>query len=183
MGCILELCRWQSVQFADYNQLYSLNNLDDGGATLQDTLQELRTADPSTGRPAVTVAWNPTADADEAFYNFAGGALPSWPSSDYKIERLDAGSAIAQLNGPRIGGDMVYTVAFNSGEDFDIRDPVPVFTEAETIHDGFPHGFEVMMCGPTGGRKVMIRLVLAADSSSARLVSRENIVLINARDY
>ena len=40
-----------------------------------------------------------------------------------------------------------------------------------------------MMVGPTGGRQVFVRLVLAADSDRAKLVFRENLVLIGARDY
>jgi hypothetical protein len=78
---------------------------------------------------------------------------------------------------------MTYSVAYNTGPGFDLGDTVPVFGTADTVDDGFLHGFEVMMGGPTGGRRVLVRLVLAADSGSARLVSRENVVLINARDY
>ena len=67
--------------------------------------------------------------------------------------------------------------------DISICDTVPAFATVDTTNDGFPHGFEVMIGGPTGGRRVLIRLVLAADSGHARLISRENVVLINARDY
>ncbi len=70
-----------------------------------------------------------------------------------------------------------------AGPDLTHIDTVPAFATVDTTNDGFPHGFEVMIGGPTGGRRVMIRLVLAADSGHARLISRENVVLINARDY
>lgn len=182
-GNILELTRWESVYFADYNQLVRLEDFDDGGAIQLSTLQALRVEDTATGRPAVTMAWNPDEDADAAFFSFAGGSLASSADSSYEIEMDSATQAIRNLNSPRIGGDMVYSVAFNTGTDFDLGDTVPVFATADATADGFPHGFEVMMGGPTGGRRVLIRLVLAADSGSARLVSRENMVLINARDY
>jgi hypothetical protein len=182
-GNILELIRWESAVFADYNQLLRLSDFDDGGAILLATLQALKVEDTAAGRPAVDMAWNPDEDAGSAFYSFAGGALAGSPDSGYKIGQHDAGQAISQLNAPRIGGDMVYSVAFNTCENFDLGDTVPVFATADATADGFPHGFEVMMGGPTGGRRVLVRLVLAADSGSARLVSRENVVLINARDY
>jgi hypothetical protein len=180
---ILELYRWQSVPFADYNQLNQLNELGDSGATLSATLTALRTADPASGRPAVEVAWNPDEDADDAFYEFSGGSLPASPNGSYEIAMEDGSIAIRNLNAPRIGGDMIYSVAYNTDPDFELSDQVPVFAEASHNQDGFPHGFEVMIGGPTGGRRVMIRLVLAADAGHARLVSRENVVLINARDY
>jgi|GEM_PF-983092 len=180
---ILDLYRWTSVWFADYNQLYQLNNLDDGGATLSSTLTALKAADAATERPAISMAWSPDEDMDEAFYSFASGSLSSSPDGSYEIERDTVASAIEHLNSPRIGGKMVYSVAFNTGQNFDLGDTVPAFATADTSDDGFPHGFEVMMGGPTGGRRVMIRLVLAADAGSARMVSRENVVLINARDY
>jgi len=182
-GNILELIRWESVVFADYNQLVQLDNFDDGGAIQLATLQALQVEDTTVGRPAVTVAWNPDEDANGAFFSFGGGSLSNLADSSYKIEKLDASLAITQLNAPRIGGDMIYSVAFNTSETFELGDTVPVFATADVTNDGFPHGFEVMMGGPTGGRRVLVRLVLAADSGSARLVSRENIVLINARDY
>ena len=182
-GNILELTRWESVYFADYNQLVQLNNFDDGGAIQSAALQALNVEDAATGRPALTMAWNPDEDVDDAFFSFAGGSLASSADSSYEIEMESATQAIRNLNSPRIGGEMVYSVAFNTSDTFDLGDTVPVFAAADVANDGFPHGFEVMMGGPTGGRRVLIRLVLAADSGSARLVSRENIVLINARDY
>ena len=124
-GSILQLCRWQSVLFADYNQLQRLNNFDDGGVILTATLQELKVADASTDRPAVTVAWNPDEDADAAFHNFAGGSLSSTPTGDYDIEVLNSTPAIANLDAPRIGGEMVYSVAFNPSAQFDLIDTVP----------------------------------------------------------
>lgn len=182
-GNILDLYRWTSVWFADYNQLYQLNDFGDGGAILSATLTALKLADSTTGRPAIDMAWAPDEDVDEAFYSFSSGSLASSPDSGYTIARDEATSAIKKLNSPRIGGKMVYSVAFNTGQNFDLGDPVPVFATADATDDGYPHGFEVMMGGPTGGRRVMLRLVLAADAGSARLVSRENVVLINARDY
>ncbi len=182
-GCILDLYRWESVVFADYNQLVRLNDYDDAGATLSAALGALATADPSTDRPAVTMAWNPDEDADSAFFSFASGSMATAPSTGYAVEMFDASPAISNMHEPRIGGKMVYSVAFNTSADFDLGDTVPAFGTADTNQDGFPHGFEVMMGGPTGGRKVLVRLVLAADSGNARLVSRENVVLINARDY
>jgi len=186
IGCqseILELTRWESVIFADYNQLYRLNDLGDSGAILASTLQALNNEDTSTGRPAVDMAWNPDEDADSAFYSFSGGSLSGSPNGSYEIAMADSSTAIRNLNSPRIGGDMVYSVAYNTGTGFDLSDTVPAFGTADLTNDGFPHGFEVMMGGPTGGRRVLVRLVLAADSGHARLVSRENVVLINARDY
>lgn len=180
----LDLYRWESVQYADYSQLRALLNRDDEGATLSSALSALQTEDAATGRPAITVAWDPGEEVDAAFYDFEGSSsLPESPDSTHEPNMASVSSALPRLSGPRIGGKMEYTVAFNSSESFDIGDAVPQFATADTSGDGFPNGFEVMMAGPTGGRKVFIRLVLAADSGHARLVSRENVVLVNARDY
>jgi len=181
---ILEVEYWESIQFADYNQLTRLLYRDDEGVALAAALSGLQTEDTDTGRPVITMAWDPDADADEAFYNYSGSStLPESPDSSYQIEMASIQPAITHLTTTRIGGKMPYTVAFNSGESFDIGHPVPVFATADTAGDGFPNGMEVMLAGPTGGRKIFIRLVLAADCGSARVTSRENVVLINARDY
>jgi hypothetical protein len=182
MGRTLDIQHWQSVQFADYDQLKLLEN--NGSGSVATVLAGLQTADPAAEREAITYAWAPAKPADAAFYDINGkSSLPDAPDSSYEIAMGTIAPAIANLHQARIGGDMPYTVAFNSGEDFPINEPVPLFATASQTGSGFPHGLETMIAGPSGGRRVFIRLVLAADNGGGSLAAQENIVLINAMDF
>lgn len=180
----LDILHWQSVQFADYDQLKLLENHDSSGTALTAVLGGLQTADPAAEREAITYAWSPAKPVDAAFYDINGKtSLPEAPNGTYDIALGSIQPAISNLNGARIGGDMPYTVAFNSGESFPINESVPLFATASDTGDGFPHGLETMIAGPSGGRRIFIRLVLAADNGGGNLAAQENIVLINAMDF
>jgi hypothetical protein len=184
MGRTIDITHWQSVQFANYDQLKRLENHDESGAILATVLGALQTADPSTEREAITYAWAPSKAADAAFYDIDGSSsLPAGPDETYDIATGLVEPAIANLNSVRIGGDMPYTVAFNSGDSFPIRETVPLFATASASGDGFPNGLETMIAGPSGGRRVFIRLVLVADNGGGSLAAQENMVLINAMDF
>lgn len=183
-GRTIDISHWQSVQFADYDQLKLLENHDENGAILAAVLGGLQTADPAAEREAITYAWRPAKPADMAFYDIDGSSsLPDSPDGAYAIATGMIEPAIANLNSARIGGDMPYTVAFNSGDSFPIKEPVPLFATANQSGDGFPNGLETMIAGPSGGRRVFIRLVLAADNGGGSLAAQENVVLINAMDF
>jgi hypothetical protein len=180
----LDIMHWQSIQFANYDQLKLLENHDTSGAALAAALSGLQAADPATEREAITYAWAPARPVGRAFYDISGAtSLPDDPDSTYTIVMGSIREAIANLNEVRIGGDMPYTVAFNSGENFPINEPVPLFATANDTGDGFPNGLETMIAGPSGGRKVFIRLVLVADNGGGSLAAQENVVLINAMDF
>lgn len=69
-------------------------------------------------------------------------------------------------------------IAFNSGASFAIRNPVPVFAQ---VNNDFPGGLEIAVTGANTGRKIFMRLVMAAQSG-AGLLSYEHISMTTARD-
>jgi hypothetical protein len=50
------------------------------------------------------------------------------------------------------------------------------------MNDGFPHGFEVQLIGPSGARKLLVRLAMVKEGSS-RLIGKEFKAILTTRDY
>ncbi len=80
------------------------------------------------------------------------------------------------------GGDTRYAVAFNAVAHYPIQDVVPAYGSARSSGAGFPNGFEAMVVGPTGGRKILIRLVMVAEGYGGRY-SMANTVIASSRNF
>jgi hypothetical protein len=50
------------------------------------------------------------------------------------------------------------------------------------LNDGFPHGFEVQIIGPSGARKMLLRLALCKEGSS-RLIGKDFKAILTTRDF
>ena len=130
----------------------------------------------------------------------ANGFTRAWnsqaTSKDSTVYTLNASGVLSPLASPALnpvnnhsatkiagnGGDTRYSVAFNDRASYPIQDRVPAFGTAHSSGDGFPNGFETMIVGPTGGRKVMLRLVLVGEGYSGRH-SMAHTVIASARNY
>lgn len=154
----LDLVRVESATYADFQQV-------DG---LPEELQ--RDVVNGLARAGVTLAWDANSPPEGAFSRLAGGRVVHPPEPRHKIPAKKIESAVPGLgHGQRIAGNMAFTIAPNAGE-LPIRQKVPEFAQPS---DGFPMGFEVVIAGPGHGRKVMVRIVIAAQAHQ-RYFSREH---------
>lgn len=157
---VLDLVRFESGAYADFTQLDTMKGEPE---TLARTLNALEAR-------GVSHAWDPGAPAIAAFSRIAGGRVVEPPEPGHRIVPANLQSALPGIGRrQRAAGMIGYSVAPNDGE-VPIRTVVPKFAQ---VADGFPHGFEVLVAGPGHGRKVLVRLVLAAEAQG-RFYSREH---------
>ncbi|MFA5795122.1 MAG: type II secretion system protein [Candidatus Brocadiia bacterium] len=149
----LRLVRWQSKEFADYQQIMAITPAV-SRSLFANVLQASRN---------INYYLIPGNDPDSAFYKLdddgAGDAdsdgIDDAPDAAYVIEQESATSVIGNLGMGRA------SVSWNKDNDFWVPDPVPKFGALDATGAGFPHGLEVQIIGPTGARQVFVRLVLA----------------------
>ncbi|MFH1226508.1 MAG: prepilin-type N-terminal cleavage/methylation domain-containing protein [Planctomycetota bacterium] len=150
----LRLVCWQSREFADYAQVMTITP-SVSRSIFANALLASRGID-----HFLVPKNNPTVDA---FYEFddddAGDAdnddIDDAPDSGYIIQKDTVSSVVGNLGQGRAA------VSWNKDNNFWVPDPVPKFGALDITGDGFPHGLEVQMVGPTGARQVFVRLVLA----------------------
>lgn len=158
---VLDLVRVESAPYADFTQLDSMKTAE--AETLTRVIAGLEAR-------GVTHAWDPGAPPIAAFSRLAGGRIVEPPEPGHKIVPVRVQSAVPGVGRrQRAAGMIAYSVAPNDGE-VPIRTRVPKFAQPA---DGFPHGFEVVVAGPGHGRKVLVRLVIAAEAQG-RFYSREH---------
>ena len=155
---VLDLVRVESGVYADFTQLDSMD---------EDTARSVVLALEKEG---VAYAWDSGAPPEGAFSRLSAGKVVKPPEPNHRIVPLRIASALPGIGRAMRGSGMIgYSVAPNDGE-LPIRARVPRFAQPA---DGFPNGFEVLITGPGHGRKVLVRLVLAAETQG-RFFSREH---------
>ena len=158
MPYCLDVIRWESVVYADFQQLDSLD--DETETSMVNGL----------AAKGIEFAWDAGSPAEAAFTRLAGGRMQRPPEPRHRIAQAMAVSAFPGIGREqRIAGVIGYSVAPNDGE-VPIRNKVPKYAQPA---DGFPNGFEVLITGPGHGRKVFVRLVIAAQTQG-RFYSREH---------
>jgi prepilin-type N-terminal cleavage/methylation domain-containing protein len=158
---VLDLVRVESAPYADFTQIDALT--DEMEHTVVAALE----------KDGIVYAWDPGAPAIAAFSRLAGARLVVPPEPKHRIAPAQIASAIPGVGRAQRGaGVIAYSLAFNDGE-VPIRTAVPKYGQAA---DGFPNGFEVLVTGPGHGRKVFVRLVVAAEAQG-RYFSREHQML------
>jgi len=162
MPYYLQIERWQSQPYADFQQVDSLGS----GPQAADLIRGLTTS-------GVHWAWDAGAPPVGAFSRLENDQLEQPPDPHAKIAMDKVAAAIDGLGrSMRSSGVICYSVAPNDGE-IPIHVEVPRFTQPA---DGFPNGFEVLVAGPSHGRKVLVRLVLSAEEQG-HWFSREHQML------
>lgn len=158
MPFCLDLVRWESGVYADFQQVESLDD------------ELARRVIGGLAKEGITFAFDNGSPPEAAFSRLEGGRLVRPPEPRHRIAAANVASALPGLGrSQRVSGMIGYTVAPNDGE-VPIATRVPGYAQAA---DGFPNGFEVLVAGPGHGRKVMVRLVLAAEARG-RYYSREH---------
>lgn len=166
MPFVLDLVRMESAEYADFTQLDALDE------------ETEHTVVASLEKEGITYAWDPGAPAIAAFSRLANARLVVPPEPKHSIVPARVVSAVPGMGrSQRAAGMIGYSVAPNDG-DLPIRTRVPLYAQPA---DGFPNGFEVLVTGPSHGRKVFVRLVLAAEAQG-RFFSRDHQMLAAVRD-
>jgi type II secretory pathway pseudopilin PulG len=162
-GYAYDLKVWSGKRYADHSQLV--------GAP-QAVYQALIAV-------GITEAWNSlaTGTPTTVYTINSNGTLSAQASPTIRPQSVDSAT---HLFGSR--GDTHYAVAFNRAADFAIQDSVPAFAPASQGGDGFPNGFETAVVGPTGGRKILLRLVMVAEGYGGRY-TLVNTALAQAKNY
>ncbi len=193
-----ELIEWQSVTYADYQQLQNyLADPDNSAADRTAILSAIRNS-PNGAK----FAWDTSVNnlvataAPFPFYQIAGSVTGD------SGHRLRYGRHFNVMR-MKSDGEMVYSIAYNrrttnGAGNFPIRPEVPQFFRAQpsppcpsalptpqatTAADfSFPRGFEVMVVGPASGRKVMMYSTLSARTSFGFLASYPEIQITAVKD-
>ena len=170
---VYDLVGWHSVLLADYHQLQQL--LTEYPAQAPFILLNLTNA-------RITYAWDYNTDnplVSIYIYNISAGLLLNIANPTIPVQTYET---VTRLSGPQ--GELVYSVAPNQKGDlsqYRLSERVPAFAPPDYTGDGFPHGFEVMIGGQSGGRRVFTRLVQSAESGKYR-VYKETTGIFQGRD-
>jgi prepilin-type N-terminal cleavage/methylation domain-containing protein len=149
----LRLVRWQSKEFADYEQITAMSAVI-SRQTIANALYNER---------GITYYWLPRNTPDTAFYEYDtddiddddDDNIDDDPNALYVMQKERSDSVIGLL------GFGSSSISWNKTATFTVPVTVPKFAIADQTGTGFPHGFEVQIIGPTGARQVMVRLVIA----------------------
>lgn len=180
----LDLIRWNSQAVADYSQVMEFPDLiEDGGLKCYPREQVVQNFVSTYGSEFL---WVSGEELGQAFYRcYPDGTIENFPeaANDMQIPMDRYDGIFERLEGG--GANFIHgaTVFKNRGDlGFELGPIVPQFGIADATGDGFPHGFEVQIVGPSGARELMIRLALAKEGSKG-LVSKEFKAILTTRDY
>jgi prepilin-type N-terminal cleavage/methylation domain-containing protein len=159
----LELVEWRSISFPSYGQVMSIP----AGTERTKAVIDLY------NRFGHDYLWDSGAAVDSAFYGIDGiGAIAAAPSVLTTIpEDLNVSSG-----GRFVAGNMA--VAYT---DVTSKPRAPVFT-VEPVATWTSHGFEVKVAGPSGSRRVWIRLTVEKQASQGRVPAQQTTVVTTTRD-
>lgn len=150
-----DLVRWESEAFADYVALAAISDVTARGELVSNMV--------AIG--GINYAWDPTQLADAAFYKLTADvavaptaiAIPGSP----KTGRVQKGFYAWRNAALAVNNGIVGTEA-----------SVPKFALPDNTGIGFPHGFEVKVVGPSGARKIKVRVV--AERMMKNLIMRRS---------
>ncbi len=177
------LVEWQSVQYADYNEINELLSIDpvlcSNVITWLETPGNVSPNDPTY---AVTWAWDPTqyspapTSTTAGFYTFSGGvASPVWPVA------IQEGyvTYLTHVSSGLLSNGFFYGISPNSSIWQGVPKAVPEYANAS---GSFPGGFETGISGNAAGTEVMIRSLLVAQGAAPRVVWNDQTMVNNVRD-
>lgn len=165
-GGYLDLVLARSGSYADFFQLSGLD------AAVR---SQLNTALIARG---ITSAWNPGQPAGSAFYTLVNDGTLTGPNGSHKIDvSNDVVSLLPEFKGGRISGKMTYTVAPNSVST--TSGNVQTFVMAQRDVE-FPSGFETLIVGHSGSRKIFLRLALMSEHAGAISAHANEVIIANA---
>jgi prepilin-type N-terminal cleavage/methylation domain-containing protein len=162
-GPALDLVEWRSESFPSYAQVMAIP----AGIERTRVVQELYT------RYGADTLWDMTKDVMTAFYSIDGaGTVSATPTPPTKIpEDLNVST-----RGRFVPGNLAVPRT-----DVTSWPRKPLFT-VESPAVWSPHCFEVKIAGPSGSRRVWIRLTVEQQASQGQVPAYEATVVANTRD-
>lgn len=160
-----DLARWESEAFADD---IALSTITDATARSELVVDMVKNG-------GIHFAWDPTQPADAAFFKLDTDVSPSTAGAmlipaSAKVGRLPRG-----YYGWRNAALATNNAIVNS------EAAVPKFALSDAAGLGFPHGFEVKVVGPSGARKIKVRVV-AERMMKRRIMRRASESIATMRD-
>lgn len=181
----LFLMKWQSDLYLNYKQIADTLLIVQSGQQAN-FFNSIKAAKP-IGQPTRNIAgvWNQdrkgpcdTSAGNNYFYTLGTSSFTNTDCNSYKI--LTYKNDRATLVDGYMSG---ITYSLERNNNFSGISKVPKYALAENfIGDNFPHGFEVMIGGDSGARKVLTRIVRKANRASGRSVYSETSSLFQGAD-
>ncbi len=163
-----DLVRWESAAFVDRTTLTSVTD----PTVRANVVTSLQT------EKNIYYAWDPSATADLAFYELTSD-IAGAPDGGYQIPWCTV-SDNTQDRLPR-----TYfrkrNAALVANNDATGEAAVPKFAQKVAGNPGFPNGFEVMVIGPSGSRKILARVV-AQRAFAGKVVYSKSETIATMRD-
>ena len=176
---VLDLMRWQSVRFADYGQIMAIEDPDAGDGV--DPREEMVAAFVDAYNS--TWLWDSGKDVSEAFYECdLLGQVADEPELAMIIRQDPVGGLISTVPSGMTTSKHASIAWNNSTAGFQVSAVVPVYALEDAFADGFPHGFEVQIVGPSGARELMVRVVMTKGTTK-RIISRESTAILTSREF
>jgi hypothetical protein len=180
----LDLIRWSSLPVADYDQVMQFEELvQDGGLECYPRAQVITEFRNEYGGEFL---WVNGEELNLAFYRtYADGTHDMMPEdpANLTITMDEWQGLFSRMQNNGTSHVKQASVFMNRGtQGFEIGPIVPQFAQASQAGDGFPHGFEVQIVGPSGAREVMVKLVLSKGGAQ-RIVARDLKAVLTTRDY
>jgi hypothetical protein len=159
----LDLVEWRSASFPSYAQVTAIS----------DATQRTRVVKDLYNRFGRDFLWDPTAAVSSSFYGIDGvGTIAAAPTVVASIpEDLNVAT------GPRF----VYANMAVARTDTTSKPRTPIFTVDDPA-TWTPNGFEVKVVGPSGARKVWLRLTVEQQASAGRVPAQETTAIVSTRD-
>jgi len=159
----LDLVEWRSVVFPSYSQVTSIS----------DSTQRTRVVKDLFSRFGRDYLWDPTGSVTTSFYGIDGlGTVAASPT---------AVTTIAQDRNVSNAGRFVYANMDVARTDATSKPRTPLFT-ADDPAVWTPNGFEVKVVGPSGSRKVWLRLTIEQQASKDCVPAQETTAVVSTRD-
>lgn len=159
----LDLVEWRSVVFPSYPQVMAIT----------DATERSRVVAELYNRYDVDYLWDVSKPVTSAFYAIDGvGTVAASPSTPTTIPR-DANVARA--------GSMVPANIAVAYTDMASSPRKPVFT-VDAPATWTPHGFETKVVGPSGSRKIWMRLTVEQQAGKGRVPAHQTAVVATTRD-
>ena len=177
------LMEWQSIQYADYNELADISD----GTLRQEIINWLATAgnvNPGSS-VAVTCAWDPTASdpTSNAFYSLSAATSVASPINPGSIAEAVV-TPLTRITSGILSQGFSYGIGPNEAMFADSPADVPQYAVSGTSGAAtqFPGGFEVGVSGNSAGRQVLIRSLLVAKGAAPRVSWNDQTMVHNMRD-
>lgn len=180
----LDLIRWGSVAILDYNQAMEFDlEIDDGTNKCYPRAQLVTEFINQYGSDLL---WVSGSDLDNAFYKcYADGTIDAVPIAAASVSIPMAGyqGVFSYQAGGGVNHVKQASVCMNRGlPGFETGPIIPRYAIPNLLGDGFPHGFEIQIIGPSGAREMLLRLAMGK-STTRGLYSKDFTAILTTRDF